>query len=124
MIRGICVVLVLSCLGGCTRAREIAFCEGVTPSGKGVKCGRKFTTGELSALVTSREPFGVRSISLRVLRVDESRETAVESLTIAVLPEQESAFANVSFYQEGRFRVKAVKNDTEIGAGEVEIVEE
>lgn len=124
MKRALCIIFILSVLGGCSKNREIQFCEGITPEGKGVKCGKKFTTGELSTLVTSREPFGVQSITLEVFRIHGNRDDLVETVKVKVKSDQVSAFTNVSFYNEGRYRVKAMKNETAIGEGEVEIVED
>ena len=116
------ILLILSAIGGCGRSRDIEFCEGITPEGKGVKCGKKFTTGELSALVSSREPFGIQAITLRIFRIRESRDDLVETLSLKVKPDKMSVFTNLSFYNEGRYRVKAMKNDEGIGEGDVEIV--
>jgi hypothetical protein len=116
------ILLILFALGGCGRSRDIEFCEGITPEGKGVKCGKKFTTGELSALVTSREQFGVQAITLKIFRIHESRDDLIETLALKVKPDNMSAFTNLSFYNEGRYRVKAMKNDEAIGEGDVEIV--
>lgn len=124
MKRVMSILVILSVLGGCGRSRDIEFCEGISPEGKGVKCGKKFTTGELSALVTTREPFGVQTITLKIFRTGESRDEPVETLSVKVKPDQVSAFTNLSLYNEGRYRVEAMKKETVIGEGSVEIVED
>jgi hypothetical protein len=109
-------------LAGCSKETDIKFCEGVTPEGKGVNCGKKFSTGELTALFSSEQPFGTETLTLQV--IDEKREmqNSVEKRSLTVDPGAKQATTNLSFYNPGTYRVDVQKNEETISSGSVEIV--
>jgi len=53
-------------LSGCSKKEGLLFCEGVTPEGEGVNCGKVFTTGDLTAVIKTKEPFGNDSLTVIV----------------------------------------------------------
>src|SRR4030042_1007406 len=119
----LCCLLLSALLVGCAKTKEIQFCEGILPEGKGVNCGTKFEDGELTVLITSNEPFGVKTIALQVYVVNDKKTEKVESITVDVKPDKETATANLSFYTGGRYIVRAMSRDTLIGEGRIEIAE-
>lgn len=111
-------------LAGCKGDRNISFCEGVTPEGKGVNCGIKFSTGELTALITSKDPFETEKLYVSILAVKKQRTDKVETITVDVKPEDERATVNLSLYNEGKFQIKVTgKENKVIGEGDIEIVD-
>lgn len=117
------IFLSLSLLWSCSKAGTIQFCEGVTPKGDGVNCGKKFESGDVSALINGEEPFGVKEIMVQVTRKRENKSEVVEKITINVLPDKQTVTANLSFYSAGTYSVTARKNNAVIGSGEIEIVD-
>lgn len=118
------MLLILSLLAGCSRTRAIEFCEGISPEGKGVNCGGEFIEGELLAIITSKEPFGFNSITVQVRELKGGKKQPVESITVNVKPDGQTATANLSLYAGGTYLVRAVKKDGTIGEGEIIIREQ
>jgi hypothetical protein len=117
------LLIILLFMAACSRTKTIEFCEGVSPEGKGVNCGKKFEDGELNAVINSEEPFGVKTITVQVFEVKKNKNEKIETLSVDVKPDEDRAMVNLSFYSGGRYIVTAQKNETRIGSGEVEIVE-
>jgi len=117
------MIMIASVLAGCSKTKNIVFCEGVSPEGKGVNCGTKFEDGELTAVINSDEPFGAKSITVQVFEVKDKKTQKIETLSVEVKPDKDTAMVNLSFYSGGRYIVTAQKNETRLGNGEVEIVE-
>lgn len=117
------LLVILPFLAGCSRTKAIEFCEGITPEGKGVNCGGTFEEGELLAIITSREPFGVNAVTVQVQEVRGGKKEQVESLTVDVKPDRDTATANLSLYSGGTYIVRAMKKDEIIGEGEIVIRE-
>ena len=117
------LTLVALIFGGCLKSNKIQLCEGVTPEGDGVNCGKKFEDGELTAVITSEDPFGVKTISVHVYEIKEQKTDKIETIQVDVNPDKQTATVNLSFYTGGRYSVRAMKNDVIIGEKEVEIVE-
>ncbi len=118
-----CLLMLLSVMSACSKSKTIEFCEGVSPEGKGINCGAKFEDGELNAVITGEEPFGVKAITVQVFEVKRNKNEKIETLSVDVKPDSDRAMVNLSFYSGGRYLVTAQKNETRIGSGEVEIVE-
>jgi len=116
-------LILMSVITACSKSKTIEFCEGVSPDGKGVNCGSKFEDGELTAVVNGEEPFGVKTITVQIFEVKKNKTEKIETLSLEVKPDKDTAMVNLSFYSGGRYMVTAQKNDARIGSGEVEIVE-
>lgn len=118
------LIIIPLLLAGCSRTKPVEFCEGISPEGKGVKCGTEFVEGELLAIVTSREPFGVNSITVQVQEVRGTKKEPVDSITVDVKPDRQQATANLSLYAGGTYLVRAIKKDATIGEGTIVIREQ
>jgi hypothetical protein len=118
----LCMVLALPLC--CKTEKQVVFCEGVTPEGKGVKCGTTFSTGDVTALIQVKENFEAESIQLKVYEHKQLKDELLESHALAVKPDGRSATTNLSFYNEGAFKVIILgKEDREIGNGEIKVVD-
>src|SRR5512136_2648386 len=89
----LCVIL--SLMAGCSKSKEIQFCEGVSPKGEGVNCGTKFEDGELTAVINSEEPFGVKTITVQVYEVKDKKTEKIDTLTVDVKPDKQTASVNL-----------------------------
>ncbi len=115
--------LILSLVAGCSKSKAVQFCEGVSPGGDGVNCGTKFEDGELTAVINSEEPFGVKSITVQVFEKKDSKTEKIDTLTVDVKPDRQTAAVNLAFYAGGTYIVRASKKDTAIGSAEIMIEE-
>lgn len=118
------MLVIISLLAGCSRTKSIEFCEGISPEGKGVNCGGEFIEGELLAIISSKEPFGVNSITVQVQEVKGGKKQQVDTITVDVKPDGQTATANLSLYSGGTYLVRASKKDAMIGEGEIVIREQ
>ena len=108
---------------GCSKIKKIEFCEGVSLSGKGINCGSKFETGELTAVIHSQDVFGTEKIGLKILEKGADTVELVESLQVSVKPDQDRASATLTFDTGGVFTVQAFKGEDKISESMIEIVE-
>jgi hypothetical protein len=108
-------------ISGCTKKPNITFCEGVTPDGKGIDCGIKFETGDLTAMIKSDKAFGVNRIDVAVFELNDKKSEKVETKTIDVPPDEVHTNINLEFYKPGKFRITAMNGSEKIGEGEIEI---
>jgi hypothetical protein len=123
MKQAIYLLIMFLLAAGCSKAKNIEFCMGVSPKGEGIKCGTKFEDGDLTAVIKGNEPFGVKSLTVQVFESKNDKTEKIETLSFDVLPEMESASVNLSFYSGGKYIVRAFKNDVRIAEGEIVIVE-
>lgn len=110
-------------LSGCKKSKNVLFCEGFTPEGEGVNCGIKFETGDLTAIIKSKDAFEVSKINIEIHEVQGSKSEKVESISVNVKPEEKSVTATLSFYREGHFTVKGFKKSEKFADGNIEIVD-
>ncbi len=117
------VILIFSVMSGCSKAKKIQFCEGMSPEGEGVNCGTMFETGELTAIINSDKPFETERLSVEIEEVIKQRTEQREKLSVEVNPEEQKASTNLSFYNGGKYRVTASIEETAIAEGDIEIVD-
>jgi hypothetical protein len=115
------VVLILS---GCKAAKTIDFCEGVSTEGEGVKCGEKFSAGEVTMIIKPETPFNINKIVLNIYKKSKYRSDKFDTLTIDVKPENMSVNKNFYFFDEGEFIVEAFgQENKKIAEGRISIVD-
>jgi hypothetical protein len=117
------LLVIVTLIAGCSRTKAIDFCEGITPENKGVNCGSTFEEGELLAVISAKDPFGVNAITVQVQEVRNGKKEQVESITVDVKPDRDTATVNLSLYSGGTYVVRAMKKDEMIGEGEIVIRE-
>ena len=108
---------------GCSKTNTIQFCEGVKPDGEGVNCGKKFEDGELTAVIISEDLFTTKTITVQIDEMKNNKREKVETLTVDVKPDKQTAAVNLSFYTGGKYIVQALNNNVLIGEESVEIIE-
>ncbi|MBP7603141.1 MAG: hypothetical protein KBA15_04395 [Spirochaetes bacterium] len=118
------VCLAVSLFVSCKPAQTVSFCEGVSPEGKGVSCGPRFTTGEVTMLVSLKKRFEIDALGVKIHERQEMKEKLVDSFTFSVDPEKQSATTNLSFYNEGTYRVTVTgKENAVLGEAEIEVID-
>jgi len=117
-------LLVALALAGCKKAETLSFCEGMSPEGKTVNCGTEFSQGDLSAVITSKEPFGVSTLRVTVLEKKKFKDEAVKSFDVEVKADESMRAFDLSFYNDGEYRVTVSgKENSVIGENEIRIID-
>ena len=118
----IIIILVSFVLFGCTSKKTVEFCEGISPEGEGVNCGKKFSTGDITVLIKPESTFAVTKISINVYKKTKYKSEKIETHSLEVNPEEASANTNIYFYDEGDFTLEVFGNGNEkIAEGAVSI---
>ena len=107
---------------GCSKKDGIQFCEGVDNNGKGVACGKKFTTGDLTAVISENET-GTSDLFIKIIEVSAPGETVTNSFKIEIEGEKPLVSFNLPLYNAGTFRIEAFSNDKKTAEGTIEIVD-
>jgi hypothetical protein len=109
--------------GGCSKNRGMNFCEGVDTEGRGVSCGKEFTTGDLTGVLNADQPFEVENIIVKIMREENGKMKPEKNITVAVDREKKTANFDLSFYNPGKYTVEAYKENEKIGYGELTVTD-
>lgn len=115
------MLLVVFTAAGCSKNKGISFCEGVDTEGKGVNCGKVFTTGDLTGVITSKTPFETDSLIVRITRIDGDKKKVEKTSIIEVGREKNTANTTLQFYNGGKYLVEASKGNDKIAEGTIEV---
>ncbi len=107
----------------CSKSRGIDFCEGVDPEGRGVSCGKEFTTGDLTGVLTADQPFETENITVKILRRENGHIRTEKNMTVAVDREKKRASFDLSFYNAGVYSVEAYRENDKLGEGELKVTD-
>lgn len=119
-----CFCIMLCVMFSCKKSSPVVFCEGVNADGKGIQCGTKFSTGDLTALIQVDERFETESLKIVVSRKTNYKNEQVSVLTHKVASEKNTSTVPLSLYLEGDYVVEAFgKDDRTLGAGTITIVD-
>lgn len=103
----------------CSKSKGVEFCEGIDTDGKGVSCGKEFTTGDLTGVLTADQPFEEENISIKIMREENGKMKPEKNMTVAVDREKKRVSFDLSFYNPGKYSVEAYKESDKIGEGEL-----
>lgn len=118
------VLLIFVFLFSCSKTPVISFCEGVDKNGKGMQCGKKFSTGDLTALININERFETESLKIVISKKTNYKNEKVEDLTHSVSSEASSAAVPLSFYIEGEYLVEVHGKDSRLlGSEWIQIID-
>ncbi len=120
------ILLTVACIlaaGGCSKSKGVDFCEGVDTDGKGVSCGKEFTTGDLTGVLTADQPFEAENISVKIMREENGKMKPEKNMTIAVDREKKRVSFDLSFYNPGKYSIEAYKESDKIGEGELTVTD-
>jgi cytochrome c556 len=107
----------------CSKDNRLQFCEGVDNDGNGVKCGKKFTTGDITGVVNSRKPFDAENIVFKIIHIEKVSKITEKTISIKVEREKNKANTALSFYNDGIYNVEVYKQDNLIAEESIEIVD-
>ncbi len=114
-------ILVAITAAGCSKKEGITFCEGVDTEGKGVNCGKIFTTGDLTGVITNKTPFEADSLMVKIIKIDGDKKKVEKTFIVEAGREKTSANTTLQFYNSGKYLVEAVKGDEKIAEGTLEV---
>ena len=118
----ICIILCV--MLSCKKRSPVVFCEGVTTDGKGISCGTKFSTGDLTAVIQVDDRFETENLKIVVSRKTSYKNESVSVLNHKVASEKNIANVPLSLYIEGDYVVEAFgKDDRTLGSGNITIVD-
>lgn len=117
------LLILLLITTGCSKKEGIQFCEGIDNNGKGVSCGKKFTTGDLTAVILKNKTVENGLISIKVINTSGAAETIVNTFKVEIEEEKPVVSFNLPLYNAGTFRVEAFSNDKKTAEGTIEIID-
>lgn len=124
MKKGMVLIIALAlAAGACSKSRGVEFCEGVDTEGKGVSCGKEFTTGDLTGVLTADQPFEAENITIKIMREENGKMRPEKNMTVAVDREKKRVNFELSFYNPGKYSVEAYKESNKIGDGELTVTD-
>ncbi len=118
------ILAALMTITSCNGNEGISFCEGVDTEGGGVNCGKKFSTGDLTAVITSESNFVADRITVKVADITSGKENPVKAIILNVKGEEKRTNTNLPFYNAGRYKVEAYRDTSLISSGTIEIAED
>lgn len=110
-------------LSSCAKKGEVTFCEGIDSEGKGVNCGKVFTSGDLTIVFNSKDAFGTDSLTVNVYNIDAGDRKPKLVRHAKVKPEENVGHVDIDLYDEGRFRVVVEKRGETVSSGDIEIID-
>ncbi len=107
----------------CSSEKSVLFCEGIDAKGAGVHCGKKFHTGEVTAIVKQEEPFEDKKMEIVVSQIAGEEKIKVQTMKIELDPSKKQKSFNVPMYNPGTFQVDAMIKGKVISKGTITLVE-
>jgi len=108
----------------CKKHSPVSFCEGVDKEGVGVQCGKKFSTGDLTAVIQVEERFETESLKVVISRKTSYKNEHVSTIRQKVESDKGKATVPLSFYIEGDYVVDVFgKDDKPLGSGGISVVD-
>ena len=108
---------------GCSKNDTVQFCEGVDMDGKGVNCGKKFTTGDLTGVMKMSKPFETEMVDVRVIRIEKNSKIVEKTIHQKVERDKNITSTPLSFYNSGKYVVELYRDKDKIAEGSIEITD-
>jgi cytochrome c556 len=115
--------LIFLAITGCSKNDTIQFCEGVDMDGKGVNCGKKFTTGDLTGVIKQSKPFEAEMLDVKVIRIEKNSKIVEKTIHLKVERDRNIASTPLSFYNTGKYVVEIYKDKDKLGESEIEVTD-
>jgi len=119
------VIFSLICIAmtGCSKNDTILFCEGVDIDGKGVNCGKKFTTGDLTGVIKQSKPFETELLDVKVIRLEKNSKIVEKTIHLKVERDKTVASTPLSFYNSGSYVVELFRDKDKLAEGAIEVTD-
>ncbi len=108
---------------GCSKKDGIQFCEGVDMEGKGVNCGKKFTTGDLTGVIKQSKPFETEMLDVKIIRLEKSSKIVEKTIHLKVERDGSTASTPLSFYNSGNYVVELYKENDKLAEGSIVVTD-
>jgi len=108
---------------GCSKNDAVQFCEGVDMDGKGVNCGKKFTTGDLTGVIKQKKPFETEMLDVKVTRIEKNSKIVEKTIHLKVERDKSMSSTPLSFYNSGKYVVELYRDKDKLGEGTVEVTD-
>ena len=118
----ICLLAGLTIIG-CSKGNTIQFCEGVDNAGNGVGCGKKFTTGDLTGVISLNRTFDADSLVLKITHVEKNSKIVEETIKLKVEKDKNKLNATLPFYNSGKYKVELFRQNDLLAEGSIEIID-
>lgn len=118
----ICTLVCLTMVG-CSKNQAVQFCEGVDIDGKGVNCGKKFTTGDLTGVIKQSKPFETELLEVKIVRIEKSSKIVEKTIHLKVERDKSIASTPLSFYNTGKYVVELYRDKDKLGESEIEVAD-
>ena len=122
-VSAMCLLFCALSFASCAKKGSVSFCEGIDSKGKGVKCGKVFTTGDLTIVFNAKDDFGTDDLTVKVFNIDAGDRNPKLVRHAKVKPDENTGHADLDLYDEGRFRVVVEKRGEAVSSGEIEIID-
>ena len=118
----ICMLISIVILS-CSKDNAIQFCEGVDNDGNGVRCGKKFTTGDLTGVINSVKPFEAESLILKIIHIEKNSKIVDKTIDLKVEREKNRVNTTLYFPNSGNYKVEIFREDALFAEGPIEIID-
>ncbi|HNX24186.1 MAG TPA: hypothetical protein PKG60_09050 [Spirochaetota bacterium] len=108
---------------GCSKNDAIQFCEGVDMEGKGVNCGKKFTTGDLTGVIKQSKPFETEMLEVKITRIEKNSKIVEKTIHLPVERDKKTASTPLSFYNSGKYVVELFRDNDKLAEGAIEVTD-
>ena len=107
----------------CSKDNKVQFCEGVDNDGNGVRCGGKFTTGDITGVIKLKNSFEAENIIFRITHIEKASKIVDKTIHLKVERDKNTANVTLPFYNDGIYKVEVLRQDDLLAEGEVIIVD-
>jgi hypothetical protein len=107
----------------CSKKGDMSFCEGVDTDGKGINCGKVFSTGDLTAVFEVKDNFGTDTLTLKVFNEADGDRKPEQTVSVKVKSDENKGRAELEMYDEGQFNVVIEKKGEPVAEGKIEIID-
>jgi hypothetical protein len=108
---------------GCSKDNTIKFCEGVDNDGNGVRCGKKFTTGDITGVINFTKPFEVDNLIIKITHIEKNSKIVEKTIKLKVESDKNKANTTLPLYNGGNYKVEVFNQDNLLAEGEIEAID-
>jgi hypothetical protein len=117
------VTVLIFMTAACSKKGDVSFCEGIDADGKGINCGKVFSTGDLTAVFEAKDDFGTDTLSLKVFNEADGDRKPEQTVSVKVKSDESKGRAELEMYDEGQFHVVIEKKGEPVAEGKIEIID-
>jgi len=109
----------------CKNGGKVSFCTGLDKKGKGIDCGNKFTTGDLTVMIETKDVVDEKNLEIKIYNSETGLLKEQRKKNIEIEPGKKKYNTELSFYDEGKYSVKVFTKDKKpVAIGELRVYED